>query len=148
MISEACESMPQLTLRGLFWYPRLGWVPHVNTGTRPNRGYQNRPLRRSWRKLLPILSTGAYENVTDIAKDCATEFSNIFSTLPGFENCGIKEITDWLNCDMEDAGFQLLNDEEIIAEVRHSPKEDEEEDDDDDVAGAPPGGWARILDLI
>ncbi|GBO25205.1 hypothetical protein AVEN_206032-1 [Araneus ventricosus] len=49
----------------------------------------------------------------------------------GFENCGIKEITDCLNCDMEDAGFQLLNDEEIIAEVRHSPKEDEEEDNDE-----------------
>ncbi|GBO05142.1 hypothetical protein AVEN_2192-1 [Araneus ventricosus] len=32
---------------------------------------------------------------------------------------------------MEDAGFQLLNDEEIIAEVRHSPKEDEEEDNDE-----------------
>ncbi|GBM97232.1 hypothetical protein AVEN_180110-1 [Araneus ventricosus] len=32
---------------------------------------------------------------------------------------------------MVDAGFQLLNDEEIIAEVRHSPKEDEEEDDDE-----------------
>ncbi|GBN48636.1 hypothetical protein AVEN_140034-1 [Araneus ventricosus] len=33
---------------------------------------------------------------------------------------------------MEDAGFQLLNDEEIIAEVRHSLKEDEKEDDDDE----------------
>ncbi|GBN10159.1 hypothetical protein AVEN_40676-1 [Araneus ventricosus] len=21
--------------RGLFWYPRLGWVPHVNNGTQP-----------------------------------------------------------------------------------------------------------------
>ncbi|GBO04145.1 hypothetical protein AVEN_15513-1 [Araneus ventricosus] len=31
---------------------------------------------------------------------------------------------------MEDAGFQL-NDEEIIAEFRHSPKEDEEADDDE-----------------
>ncbi|GBO05141.1 hypothetical protein AVEN_2191-1 [Araneus ventricosus] len=49
----------------------------------------------------------------------------------GFENCGIKEITDCLNCAMEDAGFQLLNDEEIIAEVRHSPKEDEEQDNDE-----------------
>ncbi|GBN41873.1 Dedicator of cytokinesis protein 9, partial [Araneus ventricosus] len=29
-------------------------------------------------------------------------------TLLGFENCGIKEITDWLNCDMEDAGFSCL----------------------------------------
>ncbi|GBM15345.1 hypothetical protein AVEN_210966-1 [Araneus ventricosus] len=49
--------------------------------------------------------------------------------LPGFENCGIKEITDWLNFDMEDTGFQLLNDEEIITEVRRSPKEDEAEND-------------------
>ncbi|GBN96085.1 hypothetical protein AVEN_31497-1 [Araneus ventricosus] len=23
----------------------LGWIPHVNNGTQPNRGYQNRPLR-------------------------------------------------------------------------------------------------------
>ncbi|GBM70704.1 hypothetical protein AVEN_64641-1 [Araneus ventricosus] len=30
----------------------------------------------------------------------------------------------------EGAGFQLLNDEEIIAAVRHSPKEDEEDDDE------------------
>ncbi|GBL98865.1 hypothetical protein AVEN_165700-1 [Araneus ventricosus] len=72
------------------------------------------------------------ENVTDIAKDGATEFSNIFSTLPGFENCGIKEITDWLNRDMEDAGFQLLNDEEIIAEVRHSPKEEDDGEGEND----------------
>ncbi|GBN51283.1 hypothetical protein AVEN_212143-1 [Araneus ventricosus] len=100
MISEAWKSMPQLT------------------------------LRRSWRKLFPNFSTGADENVTDIAKDGATEFSNIFSTLPCFENCGIEEITDWFNCGMEDAGFQLLNDEEIIAEVRHSPKEDEEDGDE------------------
>ncbi|GBO24611.1 hypothetical protein AVEN_191309-1 [Araneus ventricosus] len=36
-------------LRVLFWYHRLGWVPHVNNGTKPNsqpnRGYQNRPLK-------------------------------------------------------------------------------------------------------
>ncbi|GBN59923.1 hypothetical protein AVEN_111771-1 [Araneus ventricosus] len=49
-----------------------------------------------------------------------------------FENCGIKEITDWLNCDMEDAGFQLLNDKEIIAEVRHSPKEDDDDEGEND----------------
>ncbi|GBM72420.1 hypothetical protein AVEN_114475-1 [Araneus ventricosus] len=40
-------------IRGLFWYPRLGWetslFPHVNKGksdvSQPNRGYQNRPVR-------------------------------------------------------------------------------------------------------
>ncbi|GBO34731.1 hypothetical protein AVEN_233904-1, partial [Araneus ventricosus] len=29
------------------------------------------------------------------------------------------------------SALRLLNDKEIIAEVRHSPKEDEEEDDDE-----------------
>ncbi|GBN60994.1 hypothetical protein AVEN_148569-1 [Araneus ventricosus] len=33
---------------------------------------------------------------------------------------------------MEDAGFQLLNDEEIIAEVRHSPKEDDDDEGEND----------------
>ncbi|XP_054707787.1 jerky protein homolog-like [Uloborus diversus] len=37
---------------------------------------------------------------------------------------------NWLNCDMEDAGFQLLNDEDLIAEVRNSPKEDDEDEND------------------
>ncbi|GBN35729.1 hypothetical protein AVEN_240173-1 [Araneus ventricosus] len=31
--------------RGLFWYPRLGWVSLLTGGTQPNRGYQNRPLK-------------------------------------------------------------------------------------------------------
>ncbi|GBN01715.1 hypothetical protein AVEN_36011-1 [Araneus ventricosus] len=32
-------------LKGLFWYPRLPWVPLLTCGTQPNQGYQNRPLR-------------------------------------------------------------------------------------------------------
>ncbi|GBM04264.1 hypothetical protein AVEN_41069-1 [Araneus ventricosus] len=40
-------------LGGRFWNPRLGWelvwVPHVNNGTQPNRGYQNRPFSLSVR---------------------------------------------------------------------------------------------------
>lgn len=48
--------------------------------------------------------------------------------MPGFDSCGIKEIIDWLNYNMEVAVFQLLNDEEIIAEVCHSPKEDKKDD--------------------
>lgn len=32
---------------------------------------------------------------------------------------------------MEDVGIQLLNDEEIIAEIQHSPKEDDNEGKND-----------------
>ncbi|GBM19544.1 hypothetical protein AVEN_108012-1 [Araneus ventricosus] len=37
------------------------------------------------------------------------------------ESCGNSEEDDvilWLECDADDVGFQLMNDEEIIAEVR------------------------------
>ncbi|GBN08920.1 hypothetical protein AVEN_112589-1 [Araneus ventricosus] len=44
--SRECSTFNRF--RGLFWNPRLGWelgwVPHVNNRTQPNRGYQNRPL--------------------------------------------------------------------------------------------------------
>ncbi|GBM43503.1 hypothetical protein AVEN_9456-1 [Araneus ventricosus] len=45
-------------LRGLFWYPRLGWelgwVPLLMCGTQPNRGYQNRPLNLTLLDMLKI----------------------------------------------------------------------------------------------
>lgn len=50
--------------------------------------------------------------------------------MPSFENCEIKEITDWLNCEMKDAGIHLLNDKEIITWVPYSRKANDEEDGD------------------
>ncbi|GBN84644.1 hypothetical protein AVEN_125671-1 [Araneus ventricosus] len=56
--TEVIFSDKNSTQWGLFWYPRLGWelgwVPHVNNGTQPNREYQNRPqYKANWK----ILST-------------------------------------------------------------------------------------------
>ena len=50
--------------------------------------------------------------------------------MKGFENYEVGEITDWLNCDVKDADFQLLNYEELIAEVWNSPKEDNNDEND------------------
>ncbi|GBN05881.1 hypothetical protein AVEN_116805-1 [Araneus ventricosus] len=48
---DSAEDLPCMwacyILRGLFSYPRLGWVPHVNNRTQPNRGYQNRLLNHT-----------------------------------------------------------------------------------------------------
>ncbi|GBN63546.1 hypothetical protein AVEN_169531-1 [Araneus ventricosus] len=71
-----------------------------------------------------LVPTGGYSTTRCLTGRITT------ANVEGFENSGIKEITDWLNCELEDSGFQFLNDEEIIAEVRHSLKEDEEEDDE------------------
>lgn len=79
MISEAWESISQLT------------------------------QRRSWRKLFSNISTGGYE-IVSINGYCnvTIEFSNIFSTMTRVENSRIEEITDWLNCNVEDEGSSCL----------------------------------------
>ncbi|GBM04855.1 hypothetical protein AVEN_252805-1 [Araneus ventricosus] len=45
------------SFRGLFWYPQLGWIPHVNNGTQPNsqpnRGTRIDPLISACRKVPP-----------------------------------------------------------------------------------------------
>lgn len=82
---------------------------------------QQLTLRLCWCELLPNDLNDEEGSVTDKVKDNANEFSNIFSMLPGFENC---RKTDRFNFDMEDAGFQLLRDDEII-KAWHFPKIEE-----------------------
>lgn len=51
-------------------------------------------LRKSFAKIFNLHA----EKISDIVNNDATEFLSFFSTIPGFENCEIGEITDRLNC--------------------------------------------------
>ncbi|GBN62539.1 hypothetical protein AVEN_91118-1 [Araneus ventricosus] len=74
-------------------------------------------LKRSWRKLAPYL-----ENV-DQSKDSGsvtvTELNGLLKQIPGCGNCEEDDVSSWLDCDADDAGFQLMSDDEIIAQVRN-----------------------------
>lgn len=38
-----------------------------------------------------------------------------------------KEINEWINCDMQDPGYQILNDNEIVVEIEGENEENENE---------------------
>ncbi|KAJ8897230.1 hypothetical protein PR048_002576 [Dryococelus australis] len=57
----------------------------------------------------------------------------------GFEECDQENIQDWLECDVDDPGYQVLTDDEIIASVidDQDPCSDEEESSSNHTGKAP-----------
>ncbi|CAG4996900.1 unnamed protein product [Parnassius apollo] len=53
------------------------------------------------------------------------------------EGCDEENIMEWLNCDSEDSGFQILTDEEIIENLNSNEREDEEGTETGDVCQVP-----------
>ncbi|GBM57437.1 hypothetical protein AVEN_24210-1 [Araneus ventricosus] len=47
-------------------------------------------------------------------------------------NCEENDLTSWLDCDADDAGFQLMSDVEIIAQVRKPNSDDDNSESDED----------------
>ncbi|XP_054728735.1 jerky protein homolog-like [Anastrepha obliqua] len=76
--------------------------------------------RRCWNKLWP--NTESPSNNSDDASQ-ADVVTSTSSALP-LENS--ETINEWLNCDKNDCGYELLTDEKIVNEVN-----DEEENNDD-----------------
>lgn len=103
MINEAWDSLPQCT------------------------------IQRSWRKLAPYFDTEtktgeAAESVDD---EGTSEFISLFAEIPGCENCSNDDVNMWLNSDANDPGFQMLSDEEIIAEAQSQINSESETDDEE-----------------
>ncbi|GBL86841.1 hypothetical protein AVEN_96067-1 [Araneus ventricosus] len=50
----------------------------------------------------------------------------------GCGNCEEDNVSSWLDCDADDAGFQLMSDDEIIAQVRKLNSDDDISESDED----------------
>ena len=44
--------------------------------------------------------------------------------------CDEEDVTEWLNCDGNDPGFQILNDEEILQEISASDEQNQENEEE------------------
>ncbi|GBM31245.1 hypothetical protein AVEN_223443-1 [Araneus ventricosus] len=87
-------------------------------------------LKLSWRKLVPYLEN--VDQTNDSGSITLTELNGLLKQIPG---CGIPEeddVNSWLDCDADDAGFQLMSDDEIIAQVQ-KPNSDDDNSDEDEV---------------
>ncbi|GBO24040.1 hypothetical protein AVEN_11101-1 [Araneus ventricosus] len=87
-------------------------------------------LKRSWRKLAPYLETVDQSN--DSGSVTVTELNVLLKQIPGCRSCEEDDVSSWLECDADDAGFQLLNDDEIIAQVRKPNSDDDNSESDKD----------------
>lgn len=92
-------------------------------------------LAKAWNKLLP-----SDESITAPEEPANSQFVSQLARLikesSGFEECDQENIQDWLECDADDPGYQVLTDDEIIDSVidDQEPCNDEEEPSGDDRA--------------
>ncbi|GBN50827.1 hypothetical protein AVEN_78400-1 [Araneus ventricosus] len=61
-----------------------------------------------------------------------TELNGLLKQIPGCGNCEEDDVSSWLDCDADDAGFQLMSDDEIIAQVRKPSSDDDNNESDED----------------
>ncbi|GBM31625.1 hypothetical protein AVEN_50413-1 [Araneus ventricosus] len=75
------------------------------------------------------------ENVNqsnDSGSSTVTELNGLLKQIPGCGNSEEDDISSWLDCDADDAGFQLMSDDEIIAQVRKPNSDDDNSESDED----------------
>ncbi|GBM01860.1 hypothetical protein AVEN_218980-1 [Araneus ventricosus] len=110
-----------LTLKDCFYMVNEAW-----------ESVPEHTLKRSWRKLAPYLENVDQSN--DSGSVTVTELNVLLNQIPGCGNCEEEDVSSWLDCDADDAGFQLMSDDEIIAQVRKPNSDDyNSESDEDDV---------------
>ncbi|GBO18815.1 hypothetical protein AVEN_171554-1 [Araneus ventricosus] len=61
-----------------------------------------------------------------------TELNGLLKQIPGSGNCEEDDVSSWLDCAADDAGFQLMSDDEIIAQIR-KPNRDNDNSESDEV---------------
>ncbi|GBO07042.1 hypothetical protein AVEN_63586-1 [Araneus ventricosus] len=87
--------------------------------TRPEtvtRSGRRSTLKRSRRKLAPALENVDQSN--DVGSVTVTELNGLLKQIPSCGNCEEDDVSLWLDFDADDAGFQLMSDDEVIAQVR------------------------------
>ncbi|GBL88537.1 hypothetical protein AVEN_159119-1 [Araneus ventricosus] len=87
-------------------------------------------LKRCWRKLAPYLENVDQSN--DSGSATVTELNGLLKQIPGCGNYEEDDISSWLDCEADDAGFQMMSDDEIIAQVRKPNSDDDNSESDED----------------
>lgn len=106
------------------------------------RRYRKKFIQRSWNKLWPE-STGLLSSETKELVEFEIEILNTTSSTLDLE---MSDITEWLDCDGTDAGYQLMTDDQIVDLVNEDESVDSE-NDDAEFDGGEPGEDAPATDF-
>ncbi|XP_049958214.1 jerky protein homolog-like [Schistocerca serialis cubense] len=84
-------------------------------------------LKNGWNKLWPQPRGEELEKPVCVTVD---EMVNLCNNLQISKNLTSEEVSEWLECDKVDGGFQILSDDEIVASVSATKEEEEEEEEE------------------
>ncbi|GFX92218.1 uncharacterized protein TNCV_1741381 [Trichonephila clavipes] len=89
--------------------------------------------RAALSKLFFEKCNAALEGKKDFNNDHREEFTDLFQSIPGVQECDEENAETWMACNAKDCGFQMLNDDEILPSVQKvsNPVDDETDDDED-----------------
>lgn len=87
-------------------------------------------LKKAWNKHCPTETAPAPE---ELSNQFVSKLVGPINQSPGFEDCDHDNIHEWLKCDVDDPGYEMMTDNDIIAHVQETGDDDEEEDYDIDL---------------
>lgn len=93
---------------------------------------ESETLKSAWNKLLKTSSNDLIE-----PHDALNEMVETMAVLSIGEGCDEENMKEWMNCDSEDPGFQILTDEEIIDDLNNIEIEEEDENETGNVGQVP-----------
>lgn len=93
-------------------------------------------LQTAWKKMIEKPGVKNLQNVVQLISE--TEMTTDLTEIHGFSDCEIEEVRKWLNTDVDDFGYQIMTNEEIIDSVNEDNEalslgEESEEEYDDTV---------------
>ncbi|XP_053960505.1 jerky protein homolog-like [Anastrepha ludens] len=89
-------------------------------------------LKKSWNKICPVVESEASPtSAKPTNENFVSEIVELMNVVSGFEECDQENVHEWLEFDEDDPGYELLTDDDIIAQVKFSEDNDEDEINDD-----------------
>ncbi|XP_053968354.1 jerky protein homolog-like [Anastrepha ludens] len=87
-------------------------------------------LKKSWNKLCPAVESEASPTSEEPTNEnFVSEMVELMKEVSGFEECDQENVHEWLEFGEDDPGYELLTDDDIIAQVQVSEDDDEISDD-------------------
>lgn len=93
-------------------------------------------LKKSWNKILKRSLGSTCNEVISSNVKYVGDITEAISKILICSECDEEDVNQWLNCDADDPGFQILNDEEIIEAVSDLPSEEQNQENQEGIAEA------------
>ncbi|GFV16661.1 uncharacterized protein TNCV_4418481 [Trichonephila clavipes] len=64
--------------------------------------------------------------------DHREEITDFVQSIPVHQECDEEDVENWIACDAEDCGFQMLNDDDIVTSMQEESDPVDDETDEDE----------------